>query len=638
MDAWLIALMRAGALRAVDAHFAALMARLSAQPDADGAAGAALASPAAAQPARSAAVTLAAALVSAHAGEGHSCLPLARAAGGEAFPTVPGVAPQAPALPVWRAALHASGVAGAPQTQADAPTPLVLDGADRLYLHRHWRDEARVAQRLCALAAPRADADPGAVRAVLGALFPGDDGGATGQRRAAAIAALHSLAVISGGPGTGKTTTVRRLLAALIALAGQGAAPRILLAAPTGKAAARLAQVMGEAPPHDPVPENLRACLPTVAATVHRLLGYQPHSGRFRHDAQNPLGCEVLVVDEASMVDLALMARLLDALPSGARLVLLGDRDQLASVDAGAVLGDICTRPGGGYSAAAAARLQAATGDAAPATGPGGVGDAIALLEHSYRFAGGSGIGRLASAVRTGDVAAAIALLHQPPPGVSWDQPADAAALFARLAPWTVAVYADLADARDPGAALAVIERVRVLAALREGPWGAAGLNRAIEHTLRRRGVLRGDGALCAGRPLLITRNAPDLGLYNGDLGVLFPDPADGGALRAWFRGADGTPRPLAPARLPAHETAFAMTVHKAQGSECEIAMLVLPPGETPTATRELVYTALTRARVRLTLWAREEALRGALARRARRDSGLQDALTCGPRCEATPS
>lgn len=601
MDGWLVALMEAGALRPIDAHFAELMQRLAARPDQ--------------------AVTLAAALVSRHAGEGHVCLPLERLAGGECFPAAPGIAPPAPPLPAWREALTRSGIAGAPGAEA----PLILDAAGRLYLERLWRDETRLAARLRALAAPRAEVGPAALRAVLALLFPGADPGAAGQRRAAAVAALHSLAVISGGPGTGKTTTVTRLLATLIALAP--APLRIALAAPTGKAAARLGEVLAQARASEALPEPVRAALPTTVATLHRLLGYRPPDGSFRHGAEHPLPCEVLVVDEASMVDLPLMARVVDALPEGARLVLLGDRDQLASVDAGAVLGDICFAAGRGYSAAAAARLEAATGEVPLAGGPGGVGDTIVLLEHSYRFGERSGIGRLAAAVRAGDGAAALAVLRDGAPGLAWEQPGDPAQLAARIGAWVTEAFADLRDAPDAAAALAVIERTRVLAALREGPWGVAGLNRVIEHALRRRGVVRGEGPHYAGRPLLVTRNAPDLGLYNGDLGVLFPDRAAGGALRAWFRGADGALRAFAPARLPAHETVYAMTVHKAQGSECEHALLVLPPTPAPVATRELVYTALTRARAALAVWATPVAVQAAVERATERDSGLASAL-----------
>lgn len=603
MDPWLITLMQAGALRPIDAHFAELMQRLCVHPAPE--------------------VTLAAAVLSRHCGEGHVCLPLERLAGGECFPDPAGIAPQAPALRAWMDVLLRSGIAGAPGTAA----PLILDSAGRLYLERLWRDETTLATRLRALAAPRPDVDPAMVRAALAPLFPGEDAGGTGQRRGAAIAALNSLAVISGGPGTGKTTAVTRLLAALIALAGDGPAPRIALAAPTGKAAARLAETLHMGREGPGLADPLRAALPTEVRTVHRLLGYRPQDGGFRHGPENPLPCEVLVVDEASMVDLPMMTRLVEALPQGARLVLLGDRDQLASVDAGAVLGDICVDAGRGYSVAAVSRLEAATGDAPPAGGPGGVGDAIALLEHSYRFAGGGGIGRLAAAVRAGDAPAALAVLRESSPELGWAQPGSPAQLASRVGEWAVQVYGALGSAAGPDAALAVIEGTRVLAALREGPYGVAGLNTAIERALRRAGVLRGEGLHYPGRPLLVTRNAPELGLFNGDLGVLFPDSRADGALRAWFHGADGALRAFAPGRLPTHETVYAMTVHKAQGSECDSALLVLPPEPTPVATRELVYTALTRARAHLAVWATEGALTAAIGTRSQRDSGLAAAL-----------
>ena len=597
MDARLLGLLQTGALRPLDAHFADLLLRHAEQATPE--------------------LALAAALVSRHAGGGHVCLPLARVAGQAPFDAQPW---RAPTLADWRDALLGSGVVGEP----GASTPLILDAAGRLYLERLWRDEDLVACDLAARAAPRAQLDPAALAAPLRRLFPGDDPGTAGQRRAAAVAALHGLGILCGGPGTGKTHTVARLLALLVELAGDRP-PRIALAAPTGKAAQRLAESLRMSA--DVLPAGFK--LPDSVPTLHRLLGLRP-DGSARHDADHPLACDLLLIDEASMVDLPLLARTLRALPATARLILLGDPNQLASVEAGAVLGELCAGAGG-YSAAGVARLAAATGDAAPGGGAGGIGDAIALLTHSYRFEGGGAIGRLAAAVNAGDADAALDLLGAGG-AVRFDLIDTPAALNARIAahvaPALQPLFEPAEAAANPGAALARLGGFQVLTALRDGPFGVTGVNAAIERALHRRGLIRGQAANYPGRPLLVGSNDYALGLFNGDLGLLLPDAS--GALRAWFAGPDGSPRALTPSRLPAHESAYALTVHKSQGSEFGQVLLILPPQPNPLLTRELIYTALTRARDGVTVWGSAATLTAAIGRRLERDSGLADRLRSG--------
>lgn len=593
MDARLLGLLQSGALRPLDAHFADLLLRHAARPSPQ--------------------LALAAALASRHAGDGHVCLPLARVAGQAPFEASPW---RAPALADWRDALLGSGVVGEP----GASMPLILDAAGRLYLERLWRDEDLVARDLAARAAPRAQVEPAALAAPLRRLFPGGDPGTVGQRRAAAVAALHGLGILCGGPGTGKTHTVARLLALLVELAGDRPL-RVALAAPTGKAAQRLAESLRKSA--QVLPAGFK--LPDTVPTLHRLLGLRP-DGSARHDADHPLACDLLLIDEASMVDLPLLARTLRALPATARLILLGDPNQLASVEAGAVLGELCTGAGG-YSAAGAERIEAATGDAAPGGGPGGMGDAIAMLGHSYRFEGGGAIGRLAAAVNAGDADAALALLRAGG-AVRFEAIDTPAALGARLAAQVALALQPLFEnsgdaAVEPAAALARLGAFQVLTALRDGPFGVAGVNAAIERALHRRGLIRGQAANYPGRPLLITRNDYGLGLFNGDLGLLLPDAT--GVLRAWFAAPDGGPRALTPTRLPAHEAAYALTVHKSQGSEFDRLLLVLPPQPNPLLTRELIYTALTRARDGVTVWGAEATLAAAIGRRLERDSGLSD-------------
>jgi exodeoxyribonuclease V alpha subunit len=593
MDARLLGLLQARALRPLDAHFADLLLRHAKAPSPE--------------------LALAAALVSHRAGDGHVCLPLARIAGTALLPDLRG---PAPALDDWCHALDASGVVGPP----GSARPLILDDAGRLYLNRLWRDEDAVARDLTRRAAPRADIDPTVLNAGLRELFPGDDPGSVGQRRAAAVATLHGLGILCGGPGTGKTHTVGRLLALLQRLSARPM--RLALAAPTGKAAQRLAESLRRAAAD--LPDAL--LLPTSVPTLHRLLGIGA-DGRPRHDADHPLSCDLLLIDEASMVDLPLLAQTLRALPAQARLILLGDPNQLASVEAGAVLGELCAGAGA-YSPDAAARLAAATGDAVPVhsqgESAGGLADAVAVLEHSYRFDGGGAIGRLAAAVRTGEAQDALTQLALGG-DVRFEPVADAAQLAARLAGVLDDHIAPRFDIADPAAALASLGEFQVLTALREGPFGVSGVNAAIERLLRRRGRIRGQGAHYPGRPLLIGRNDYGLGLFNGDLGLLLAAPD--GALRAWFAGPDGTPRPLAPGRLPAHESAHAVTVHKSQGSEFNRVLLILPPHPNPLLTRELIYTAVTRAREGVTVWGSEATLAAAIGRRVVRDSGLADSL-----------
>jgi exodeoxyribonuclease V alpha subunit len=564
-------------------------------------------------------VALAAALVSQATGRGHICLDLAQVAekpvgeDGDA-----GLV--APPLDAWLAALRRSPAVARPGDFA----PLVLDDAGRLYLYRYWAYEREVADNLTGrLAEEPDDVNPATLRAGLDRLFP-QQPGYGGQRIAAAAAVLRRFTVISGGPGTGKTTTVIRLLA-LLAEQAAGTPFRVSLAAPTGKAAARMQEVIRAAKHALPVEASIRDAIPEEAATIHRLLGWRP-AGGFRHGRDNPLALDVLVVDEASMVDLGLMAKLLRALPPRARVVLVGDRDQLASVAAGAVLGDICAGTPG-RSAAFRARLRAATGD-----DPGGDGvgppirDAIVLLTQSYRFAAGSGIGQAARLVNEGDGRGARAILTSADfPDVGWrivESPRQLAQALAETAP---AAFGGVSA--EPEAALASFDRLRILCARRGGPFGVDAVNRVVEDRLHAAGCLPRLGLWYPGRPVLVTANDYHLRLFNGDLGVTLPDPEAEGRLRVVYRGSKGELRRFAPARLPAHETAYATTVHRSQGTEAERVILILPGTPSPVLTRELLYTAITRARAQVEVWGTPDVFDAGVAQRIVRSSGLRDAL-----------
>jgi exodeoxyribonuclease V alpha subunit len=503
----------------------------------------------------------------------------------------------------WLDSLRASALVDAGEGHA----PLVLDASGRLYLRRLWDAQRRLAEALLARArVPEAAHDRAWLESALARLFPGsapDDR----QRVAARTALLRDLCVISGGPGTGKTSVVARLLALQIerALRAGLRVPRALLLAPTGKAAARLQSAVASAAQRLDCAPEVRDALPAGAQTLHRALGLRP-DGSARHGPGTPLGADTLIVDEASLVDLALMARLVAAMRPDAKLILLGDRDQLASVEAGAVLADLC-----------GADDHDGRGE--------GLAGCIVMLRRSWRYPEQSGLGQLARAVRAGDAAAALALLDDPAlPDIERCEPGPA--LTARvLAGYT---YTDQAG---PEAQLAAFERFRVLCAHARGPRGVERVAAAIQRALAEAGrIAPTPTGLWPGRPIAITRNDPALGLYNGDVGLLARAGPDA-ALRAFFADpAGGAGRWISPARLPEHANAFAHTVHRSQGSEYDEIALVLPAEASRVTTRELLYTAVTRARRRVSIHANREVLTEAIARRIERTSALSGLLRVG--------
>ncbi|GAB3454849.1 exodeoxyribonuclease V subunit alpha [Massilia terrae] len=603
--------------------------------------------------AASPAVLLAALALSEMEGQGHSCLPLADLAAGPGellgwpegqWQTLAGTAGPLPKnAKAWRAELGACELvfqAG----EFDYGEPLVLD-SDRLYLRRYWRDEMAVADAIRARAQDTHEVDTPEVRRWLDLLFASHRAAESPdwQKLACAIALRGSVAVITGGPGTGKTYTVARLLALLLAVAGEDAGRRrIALAAPTGKAAARLKQSIDKALGDlaqrvgDALPLRALADRMGAARTLHSLLGARPDSRAFAHHAGNPLDVDVLIVDEASMVHLEMMAALLGALPAGATLILLGDKDQLASVEAGAVLGDLChDAQAGNYSAATLAYAQAASGEAIPGqfSGAGGpLAQQTVMLRHSRRFSGP--IGQLALAVNAGDADAADRVLRAGDGPVRWMENAHPAQAVA-LGVAGYRGYLELVKA-GPGAGihedwvrqvLQRFEAFRILCAVREGDWGVAGLNTAIEEKLEAARLIRRGGEWYVGRPVMVTRNDYGTRVFNGDIGLTLPDPERPGSLRVYFLEGDAVRSVLA-TRLRDVETAYAMTVHKSQGSEFRHTVLVLPQDRGGIVTRELVYTGITRASEEFTLITPAGAgLAQAIARRTHRASGLRELL-----------
>ncbi|WP_375058281.1 exodeoxyribonuclease V subunit alpha [Zobellella sp. DQSA1] len=614
---------------------------------------------------------LAAALASHQLGQGHVCLDLAATLDNPDFAlSLPpeGEAADAGRLPsqllagvslaVWLAALTPSPlVAGA---GGDAATPLVLDG-ERLYLRRYWRYEQSVASALAARLR-REPPLPDALAARLDRLFPeplvvAGERLTDWQKLACALAVRGNFALITGGPGTGKTTTVVRLLALLQESAGERPL-RIRLAAPTGKAAARLTESIGGQVASLPVSEVVRAQIPSEVTTLHRLLGSLPASRHFRHHAGNPLPLDVLVVDEASMIDLEMMACLLAALPPHARLILLGDKDQLASVEAGALLGDLCRdAERGRYDPALVGWLEQVSGESVtdPALVPGSrerhpLAQRTLMLRYSRRFGAGSGIGRLARAVNEQDTATARAILAEAGEDLHLrrlrgEQDSGLDTLLQRgrgqargyghyLRVMTAARPAADCPPEDPAwerwaaAVLAAFDEFRLLCAVRKGPWGVEGLNLRIAALLHRRGLLEGEQGWYEGRPVLVTRNDYSLGLMNGDIGIALrlPDEPGRPVLRVAFPRNDGSGglKFILPSRLGAVETVFAMTVHKSQGSEFAHTALILPETLNPVLTKELLYTGITRARHWFSLLeSRPSVFDEAVKRRVERRSGL---------------
>ncbi|MCK9463372.1 MAG: exodeoxyribonuclease V subunit alpha [Proteobacteria bacterium] len=541
-------LVEAGLFRPVDAAFAAALGRLAGETD-----------PLA---------LLGAAAARAFSGRGHVCVDLAALGdhpirGWEGEDLALGDWPSAA---VWRERLRASALVSRDCEAA----PLVLDG-DLLYLHRIAETESRLARHLLTRTAPPS-----------------------------------RLSVVTGGPGTGKTSALASDLARIVEgfVAAEGRAPRIALAAPTGKAAARMAAAVGAAKRGERKPElrcakEIAAMIPDQASTLHRLLGFGPRGERrFLFDARHRLPFDVVAVDEASMVDLDLMTALLDAVPSSTRVILMGDKNQLASVQAGAVLADLC-----------------AGGAGAPW---------ITELERSYRFGDSSALGGAARLLNAGRSRELLAALEAGRFGdeVRLERPADGRAALESIVRRGAEAFSDVLTERDPARRLEAMSRLGVLCAHRNGPLGSTHVNREIERRLAGEGRRDPGDPWYDGRPIIVLENSPRAGVFNGDVGVVSRE-APGRDPSIFFAAADGGLRALRPGQLAAHETAFAITVHKSQGSEYDDVIVLLPLAPSPVTTRELLYTALTRARARATIVGTSDVLAAAVDTRTTRFSGL---------------
>jgi exodeoxyribonuclease V alpha subunit len=540
-----------------------------------------------------------------------------------------------PAAGAWIERVAASVLVAAGEAEDDGPPRPFRLISTWLYLDRYWGEERLIADELRRMSAnAAAGVEVGILAEGIARLFAGQAG--SRQCLAAASAVLRRFAVVAGGPGTGKTTTVARIVALLVeqALAAGAPLPLIALAAPTGKAAARLEEAVHEEAAILPVDWPVReALLDLHSSTLHRLLGWRPGSySRFRHDRANRLPHDVVIVDETSMVSLSLMARLIDAVRPDARLVLVGDPGQLASIEAGAVLGDIVGPAAERLviGATARARLERATGamiDAAQPPPGVEIGDGIVVLDRVHRF--GGAIAELASAVRRGDADGVLEVLKRGRSDVVWlavDVAApDAEEALAIVRDEAAAAARLVVDAARAGKAAEAIEALgafRILCAHRRGPHGVATWTARIEAWLSSAisGFVTAD-RWYVGRPLLVTENDYELGLYNGDTGVIVRTARD--TVTAAFERR-GEIAGYSPMRLGATETAFAMTIHKSQGSQFDTAAALLPDPTSRVLSRELLYTAVTRARRRLIVVGEEATVRAAVGRPIARASGLR--------------
>jgi len=515
-------------------------------------------------------------------------------------------------------------------------TPLILD-KNRLYLYRYWLYEQKLAACIRALAAKRVDTDIELLKDGLERLFGEPAGEGIDWRKVAAARGVTShFTIVSGGPGTGKTTTVAGILTLVLEQSG-GDKIRIALAAPTGKAAARLKGSLLDARKKLRHLSDMADHLPEDVATIHRIMGYIPDSGRFRHNSEEPLPFDIVVIDEASMASLSILSELVSALKPEARLILIGDRDQLASVEAGGVLGDICgTGNRRSFSpqfrdfltSIGAGNFSGGERDLDDGASPP-LNDAIIILKKNYRFGENSGIAALSSCINSGNGESALGVLLSDKYGdVSFPGLPAAGDLRRLVEDRVIPRYAAYLNESDPAAALRLFDEFRVLCAIRHGNYGVLRINRIIEDALADSGLINPyKERWYRGRPVMVTANDYSTGLFNGDTGIAFDDPENPGETALFFPLSDDRVRKVSPLRLPKHETVYAMTVHKSQGSEFSRILLILPDEESPVLTRELLYTGVTRAVKEAEICCSPDIFMTALSRSVERSSGLKELL-----------
>ncbi len=582
-------LFRSPEFSALSRHFADFMQKLSGSNDPD--------------------FYLACGLVNHRAEQGDICLDLVDYAGKSVLRSQGSQSTnsQAPSLESWVETLRHIPVIGVPGEKK----PLILDtdrDVPRLYLLRYWQYEQRLAgfiHRNRQL--PPLPLDNPLLEEGIKRLFPNAQSQPDQQADAARAALQNRFCVITGGPGTGKTTTVLKIIILLLEQVSDR--PMTLaIAAPTGKATNRIRESLRssrtEADQQGLTTEKVLSRIPAETFTIHRLLGSIHHSPRFRHDRNNPLPYDCVIVDEVSMVDMALMSKLVEALRPDSRLILLGDKNQLSSVESGSVLGDICDAP------------ESSTHQN------------IINLEKSYRFDEQSGIGRLSHLINNGQARESLEMLHQPPSAdIRLQQTPRPGDVRSSLEKALLKTYRNWFDTLSTENVFSMVTRFGVICALRNGPYGAVTINRLIEQLLTEKKLIPKNREWYIGRPVMVTRNHHQLELYNGDIGIVLPDDEDNGRPKVFFDRGGNVYRKISPARMPEHETAYAMTIHKSQGSEFDRVLIILPDQDAPILSRELIYTAITRARESVDIWSDDDTFLKSVNRRTERSSGLKSAL-----------
>lgn len=615
-------------------------------------------------------LTMLSAFVSAQSGEQHSCIDLEKL--GQPFLGIYRF-PELSTMLIYIQNARTFAHLSATVVNLDEPVakPIILQNG-KLYLQRYWQYESQLAAIIREKSIKKRDLDITATNTLLSDLFDEEHNNIQQeqtldwQKIAVCIAASQSLSFITGGPGTGKTTTVTKLLALLQGLAAKkGNVLNIQLVAPTGKAAARLTESISAA--KQKLPIALQANLPEQCQTIHRLLGAKPQSPYFRANVNHPLHLDLLVLDEASMVDLPLMAKLFAALPKEAQIILLGDQDQLASVETGSVLSDICAasdvegdNPKNAlltYSdvmqqhltqlmslptLTATPKLETNTSIIDRSVLRGSViQDNVVRLLKSHRFGENSGIGQLAKQVKVGQVNQSFSLLNDEKfTDINWHQPIQtspqtvANEILKTLITQLLPVYQQYTQAIQQGdlrQAFKYWNQQQVLCAQKSGYWGVTQINALIENELHKQGLIDNTKDFYIGRPVMLSKNDHQLKLFNGDVGIVMPDPKNAALTKVWFVTPEGDLRGLLPSRLPSLETLYAMTIHKSQGSEFESVYLCLPPitvnNKGRGLNRELIYTGLTRAKKQFMLFAEAKALSLSLGQRCVRGSGLAGRL-----------
>ncbi len=531
----------------------------------------------------------------------------------------------------WIKALHQSRVIGQPGDFK----PLILDDQGRLYLFRYWEYEKILRENLLERKEiVYQDIDLKLLQNGLKRLFPDDraDEGPNWQKIAAIVALHKNLCLISGGPGTGKTTTVVKVIILLLEQA-KGRKLSIALTAPTGKADMRLKESILLLKKKLPYPAEIDPLIPEEVSTLHRLLGARRGSYEFHYNEKHPLPYDIVIVDEASMIDLPLMAKLFQATLPKTKLIFLGDRDQLASIDSGTVFGDICIGQGNHLSLKRS--FHEIEGIVQEEGGKGWnkkseLADCIVFLKKNYRFDSSSGIGLISQAINQGAGERAVELLKERSKkfqDIFWKSHVGSNALPRTLAPIVVREYGPFLKAETPEKAFQFFNQFRILCAVRRGPFGLEGMNELIQKILTKEGLIQSQGRWYHGQPIMITENDYQREFYNGDIGIIFSSSQSNGDLKAHFLTSQGALRRIAPSRLPRHETAFVMTIHKSQGSEFDKVLLLLPEKDKEILTKELLYTGITRAKKYVEIWGKEEIVLSTVSRSIVRQTGLREAL-----------